>query len=105
MVQGPSKCGARVTDREGHKLHPSSVFSEGCDEGGVLLGLLVELNVATEVLTEADLDEDEGALLYAEGGGVGRVSVWDPSCLDEVRCCGMSGFEQPLGLCMWEDPV
>jgi hypothetical protein len=29
----------------------------------------------------------------------------DPSCVDEVRCYAMSGFEQHLGLCMWEDPI
>ncbi len=85
MVEGPSKCGTRVADREGHKLHPSPVFSEGRDEGEVLLGLLVELNVAAEVYVEADLDEGEGALFFIEGGRVGRGSVWDPSCVDEVR--------------------
>ena len=105
MVQGPSKYGARVADREGQKLHPSPVFSEGRDEGGVLLGLLVEFNVAAEVSAEADLDEDEGALIFVEGDRVGRESVWDPSCVDEVWCCAMSGFEQHLGLFAWEDPV
>jgi hypothetical protein len=94
-----------VADREGHKLHPSPVFSEGRDEGGVLLGIFVKLNVAAEVHAKADLDEDEGALLFVEGGRVGRGSVWDPSCVDEVRCCAMSGFEQHLVLCMWEDPI
>jgi len=61
------------------------MLSEGRDEGGVLLGLLVELNVATEVPAKADLDEDEGALLFIEGGRVGRGGVWDPSCEDEIR--------------------
>ena len=73
--------------------------------GGVLLCLLVELNVASEVPVEVDLDEDEGALLFDEGGRVGRGSVWDPSCVYEVRCCAMSGFEQQLGLFTWEDPI
>ena len=94
-----------MTDREGYELHPSPVFPEGHDEGGALLGLLVKLNVATEVSAEADLDEDEGALLSVEGGRVGRWSVWDPSFVDEVRCCAMSGFARHLGLCMWEDPI
>ena len=79
VVQGPSKYSARVADREVHKLHPSPVFSEGRDEGGILLGLLAELNVAAEIPAEADLDEDEGALLSVEGGRVGRGSGWDPS--------------------------
>ena len=104
MVQGPSKCGTRVADREGHKLHPSPVFSEGRDEGGVL-GLLVDLNVAAEVPAEADLDEDEGALFFVERGRVGRGSVWDRPYVDEVRCCAMSSFEQHLGLYMWEDLI
>ena len=40
--------------------------------GGVLLGLLVELNVAVEVLAEADLVEDEGALLLSKDVGSGE---------------------------------
>ena len=44
-----------------------------------------ELGVAAEVHAEADLDEDECALLFVEGGRVGRGDVWDPSCVDEVR--------------------
>jgi hypothetical protein len=94
-----------MADREGHELHPSPIFLEGRDEGGVFLGLLVELNVAAEVPAEADLDEDEGALLSIEGGRVGRGSVRDPSCADEVRCCSMPGFEHLLVLCAWDDPV
>ena len=74
-----------MADREGHELHPSPICREGRDEGAIFLGLLVELNVSVEVPTEADLDEDEGALLSVEGGRVGRGSVWDPSCVDEVR--------------------
>ena len=94
-----------MADKEGHKLHPSLVFPDGRYEGRVLLGLFVELNVATEVFVEADLNEDEGALFYVEGGRVGRWSAWDPSCVDEVRCCAMSGFEYHMVLCMWEDPI
>ena len=73
--------------------------------GEILIGFLVELNVAAEVPAEADIDEDEGALLSVEGDRAGRGSVRDPSCVEEVRCCDMSGFEHHLGLCMWEDPV
>ena len=64
MVQGPSKCSALVADREGHKLHPSPVFSEGRYEWGVLLSLLVELSVAAEVSAKAELDDNEGALFF-----------------------------------------
>ena len=61
-----------MAEREGHKLHSSPKLSDGRDEGGVLLGLLVEFNVAAEVSLEADLDEDGGSLLFVEGGRVGR---------------------------------
>ena len=33
MVRCLGERGARVADGDGHKLHPSSVFSEGRDEG------------------------------------------------------------------------
>ncbi len=36
-------------------------------------------------MQKADLDEDDGALFFVEGGRVGGGSVWDPSCVDEVR--------------------
>ena len=45
---------------------------------GVLVGFFLELLVAAEVLSEADLEEDEGAILAVEGvafrGRVGRHS-------------------------------
>ena len=73
--------------------------------GGIFLGLLVELNIVVKVPAEADIDKDEGPLISVEGSRVGRGSVWDPSCVDEVRCCAMSSFKQHLGLCLWEDPI
>jgi hypothetical protein len=42
---------------------------------------------------------------FFKRGRVGRGSAWDPSRVDEVRCCAMSGFKQHLGLCMGEDPL
>ena len=106
VVEGPSESSTRVADEKGIELHPSPISSEGRDEGGgVLLVLLVAPNVAIEVPAEADLDDDEGALHFVEGGRVGRGSVRDSSCVDEVQCCAMSGFEHPLGLCVWEDPI
>ena len=94
-----------MTDREGDKLDPSPLSFEGRDEGEVLLGIFVELVVAAEVLAEADLDDDEGALFYVEGCRVGRRSVWDSSCVDEVQYCAMPGFEQHMGIFVWEDPI
>ena len=71
----------------------------------VFLLLLLELNVAAEVPAEADLDDDEGAFLLVEGGRVGRGNVYDPSCIDEVWCCDMSGFKQQLILPLREGPI
>ncbi len=39
------------------------------EKGVVLLGLLGELVLATEVLAEADFEEGEGTILAVEGGG------------------------------------
>jgi len=70
VVEGPGECGTRVADGKSNKLHPSPILSKGRDEGrGVFLGLLVELNVATEVLAEADLDDAGVALLLSKEVG------------------------------------
>ncbi len=87
-----------MADGECNEIHPSPIPSEGRDEGGEFLGLLVDLNVATEVPAKADLGNDEGSLFLVERGRVGGGSVWDPSCTYETRCCAMFGFEQHLGL-------
>ena len=94
-----------MADGKGNELHSSPISSEGRDEGGVFLDLLVELNVAAEVRVEADLDDDEGTLFSVKRDRVGGGSVWDPSCIDEVLCCAMSGFLQHMGLFPWEDPI
>ena len=52
-----------MVDGKGKKLHPYPIPFEGRDERGVFMGLVVKPNVAAEVLVEADLDDDEGALL------------------------------------------
>jgi hypothetical protein len=94
-----------VADREGNELHPFPILFEGRDEGGVFLGLLVDLDVAAEVPAEADLDNDEGAQFPIERGRIGGGSVWDPSCMDEIRWCAMSGFGHHLGLSKGKDPI
>ena len=75
MVEGPGKCGTRVADGKDNELHPSLVPYEVRDEGGVFFGLLVELNAAAEVHAEADLDDDEGALIFVKKGWVRGGSV------------------------------
>ena len=52
------KGGAGVADVDGHELHLSSERLELVDEGGVLGSLLLAPLVASEVLAEADLDDD-----------------------------------------------
>ncbi len=66
---------------------------------------MLDLNVATEVLAEADLYDDEGAMFPVERGRVGGGRVWDPSGIAEVRSCAMSGVEQRLSLFRGEDPI
>ncbi len=61
-----------MADGEGNELHPSPIPFEGRDEGGVLLGLLVDLDVAAEVHAEADLDNDEGAFFLSKEVGSGE---------------------------------
>jgi hypothetical protein len=56
----------------------------------VLLDLLGELVLATEVSAKADFKEDEGTFLAIEGGGVRRGVEWHSSGVDDVR--GSSRF-------------
>ena len=55
-----------MAEGEGNELHPSLVSSEGRNEGGVFLGLFLEINIAAEVPTEANLCNYEGALFLVE---------------------------------------
>ena len=82
-----------MADGKSNQLHPSPIPSEVRDEGGVFFDLIVEFNVAAEVLAEADLDVDEGTLFSVKRGRFGGGSVWETSCIEKVRCCAMSGFD------------
>jgi hypothetical protein len=76
VVEGHVEGGARVADGEGNELQPSPVlFETRNDEGGVFLGLCLDLSVASEVPAEADLDENEAALCPVKKGQVwgGRI--------------------------------
>ena len=61
---------ACVADGEGDEVHPSPVSSKGRDQGGVFLGLFLDLMVATEVPAKSDLYDDEGELFPFERGRV-----------------------------------
>ena len=78
---------------------PQSARLELVDEWGVFGGLLLEPLVASEVLAETNLDDDQVALLAVEGGRVHRWGVRDCSGVDEVWGCSMSRSEEVvLGL-------
>ena len=64
-----------MADGEGNnELHPSPLSTEGRNEVGVFVGIFLELNVAAEVPTEADLYDEESALFPVE-----RSRVWGGS--------------------------
>ena len=52
-----------VADGDTYELDASLVLSESAKEGVVLLGLLGEFLLASEVCAKADREEDEGAVL------------------------------------------
>ena len=76
--------GAGVADGDGHEFHLTPYPFEGIDEWGVLSGLLLTPLVASEVLAETDLDEDEVALLAVAIARVRRRDVRYSSGVDEV---------------------
>ena len=51
IVEGLVECDARVFDGDGDEFHPSPVFSESRDEGGVFLCSFHDFVVATKVST------------------------------------------------------
>ena len=59
-----------MADGEGDELYASPVFSEGREEGGILLGLGLEFGLAAKIKTESDFDDDERAMHLVEGGRV-----------------------------------
>ena len=66
-----------MSHREDDELHSSPMFPEGRVLEGSFLGLLRELDVATEVFAEADLTDDNCAVFLVEGGRVWRGGVRD----------------------------
>ena len=76
--------GTRVTYGDGHEFHLSVQRVESYDEWGLLGGLLLKPLVASEVLAESDLDENEVALLAVESARVRRRGVRYFFDVDEV---------------------
>ena len=61
---------ASVPDVDAHELDSSPISSEGVKEVVLLLGLLGELLLVSNVSEEADLKENDGAIFAVEGVGV-----------------------------------
>ena len=97
--------GARMADRDGHEFHLAPNFLEGVDKWGVLGGLLALPFVATEVLAEEDLADEEVALLPVEGGRVRLGVVRDSSGVYEVGGCSMSRAEEVVLYFEGKDPL
>ena len=76
--------GARVADGDGHEYHLPPQRLEGVDEWGVLGGLLLKTLVASEVLVESELKDDQDAQLAVEGVRVRRRDVRYSSRVNEV---------------------
>ena len=76
--------GARVADGDGHEFHLPPHRLQSGDAWGLLGGLLLKPLVASEVLAEFYLDDDEVAPLAVEGAQVRRRGVRYSSGEDEV---------------------
>ena len=76
--------GARVADGDGHEFHFPPHRLQSGDEWGVLGGILLNPLVASEVLAESDLDDEEDSLLSVEGARVRRRGVRYSSGVDKV---------------------
>ena len=67
-----------MADGDAYEVDPFPIASKRSHQGFVLVRFLLELLVAAEVHAEADLTEDEGAVLGVEvvdfQGRVGRIS-------------------------------
>ncbi len=66
--------------------------------GGVLLGLLRELHVSSDVYAKANLDDDNGATFLVEGGRVWRGGSLGPPRIDHIRRGTVPCKEELLGL-------
>ena len=90
-----------MPDWDGDKFYPSSLLSEGREEGEVFLGLLRVFLVTSEVPGKPNLYEDEGACLFFEVGlaGVGRVR--DSSCVYEAWGCAVAALKESVCLLRW----
>ena len=76
--------GSRVAYGDGHEFHLPPHCSHSGDEWGVLGDLLLEPLVASEVMADSYLDDDEGAPFAVEGAQIRRRGVRYSSGVDKV---------------------
>ncbi len=88
---------AGVADGDADELHCAPDCSEGRDEGGVLLVLILKPSVEAEVLSGCGVHEDEGASLPVEGGCVPVGGVRNSTGIYEVRCDSVAVDEEVVG--------
>ena len=74
-----------MANGDGHEFHLSPHRLESGDEWGVLGGLVLKPLVASEILAESDLDDDEVTLLAVKSARVRRQGVRYSSGVDEVE--------------------
>jgi hypothetical protein len=79
-----------MADGEGDKHYCPPMLPEFRDEGDVLVGLGFTFFFTSQVPTESDLDDDEGAKFLVEGCRVWGGGVGYPPGVDEVRCCAVT---------------
>ncbi len=84
IVRGVDEGCAGMADGDAYELDASPIFAEGCKKGEVFLVLLGVFLVAAEVPAEADLEDDEGAVLPAESVSVGGWVGWYSERVDDV---------------------
>ncbi len=82
--------GARVADGGGHEFLLPPHRLESGDEWGVFGGILLKPLVASEVLAESDLDDDDDALLSVGGARVRRWGVWYSYGVDKIESGAVS---------------
>ena len=93
-----------VADGDANEVDSPPISSEGAKEGVVFLGLLGELVLEAEIPAEADLEEDEGAVLAVEGVEVRSGVGWHSSGVDDVGSGFHSCRHQVVEVILWEDP-
>ncbi len=76
-----------MADGDTYEVDSLPIASERGHKGDVLIGLFLELLVVAQILAEADLEEDEGAVLAVEGVDFRALVGRHSSGVDDVGGC------------------